>query len=53
MDFLEQLFGLSLDGGTGMLELSILVVAISVVAIKFLWLRREGHHAVAKIGVPE
>ena len=39
MDFIERLFGVSPDGGNGMLELLYIVVAIAVVAFVTLKVR--------------
>lgn len=37
MQFIEQLFGFSPDGGTGLTELSILAVALTAILITLKW----------------
>jgi hypothetical protein len=44
MDFIEQLFGLSPDGGDGTFELSLMVAAILIAALVFARWRRSYHH---------
>ena len=40
MDFIEQLFGFSPDGGDGTLELSLIAAAMLIAALAFVWRRR-------------
>jgi hypothetical protein len=41
MDFIERIFGGAPDGGTGTLEISILLVPVfTVVLLAFFWCRR-------------
>jgi hypothetical protein len=40
MHFIEQMFGVSLDGGTGSLELLVFVVTLSAITVAYLHNRR-------------
>jgi hypothetical protein len=41
MDFIERLFGISPDGGSGLLEAAYFVVATGLVSAWALWRRRS------------
>jgi hypothetical protein len=41
MDFIERIFGISPDGGSGSFEFALIVLPILLLAL-FLWARRSG-----------
>lgn len=42
MDFIEQIFGVSPDGGSGLLEALLLLIPLVAIAAIYRWRRRGG-----------
>ena len=44
MNFIEQLFGISPDGGSGLLEACLIAVPLGVLVLRALLKRSSNHH---------